>query len=123
MTDTVKSYLTAINEMSRQLLSQLDTQLENNASEKNQQSIASNEESQLTDELLANIAAERQSLVTKMFETFTQEKLSFELPLVNDMVSLDEQLTLKAQLNKQAIAEQMVKLRKSKKVKKLYQKY
>lgn len=123
MGDTVKFYLTAINDISRQLLSQFDIQLENNDSEKSQQSIATDEESKLTDELIANIAAERQSLITKMFETFTQEKLHVELPLVNDMVSLDEQLTVKAQRNKQEIAKQMVKLRNSKKVTKLYQQY
>jgi hypothetical protein len=121
--DSVQSSIIAINKASQQLLSQLETQLEANGSEKNQQSIVTNEESRLTDELLANIAAERQSLIAKLFEVYTQEQLSAELPLVNEMVSLDQQLTEKAQLNKQAIAEQMVKLQKSKKVTKLYQKY
>ncbi len=123
MADTVQSYLAAINDISRRLLSQLDAQLDNNASEKIQQGIASNDESQLTGELLENTAAERQSLIAKLFKNNTQEQLSTELQLVNDMVSLDQQLTTKAQLNKQAIAEQMVKLRNSKKVTKLYQKY
>jgi hypothetical protein len=120
--DTVQSYLAAINEISRQLLSQLDTQLENN-NENTQQTLVTNEESKLADKELKDTAAERQSIIAKLFEVYTQEQLGAELPLVNEMASLDQQLTAKAQLNKQAIAEQMLKLRNSKKVTKLYQKY
>ncbi|WP_085298124.1 hypothetical protein [Cognaticolwellia mytili] len=119
MIDSVQSCLLAINSLSKQLLSQL----EDNNSEESQQSIVTNEESQLTGELLANIAAERQSLIAELFKVYTQKQLSTELPLVNEMASLDQQLTEKAQLSKQAIAEKLLKLKGRKKVTKLYQKY
>ena len=72
---------------------------------------------------MASLVARRHTLIDLLFKTFTQEQLSIELQLVNEMVLLDNQLTSNSQRNKQALAAQVLKLKKSKKITSLYQKY
>jgi len=130
MPNKANTSLEAINELSRQLLSQLDIQRESaesgeqktvllNADEK---TVLDNNQ-QYSDEEMASLVARRHTLIDLLFKTFTQEQLSIELQLVNEMVLLDNQLTSSSQRNKQALAAQVLKLKKSKKITSLYQKY
>ena len=109
-------------------MSQLDVRIENTERDNSQKTIniASSENSdddQYTDQQLAKLVTERHALINQLFETYTQDQLSIELPLINELVSLDNQLTSKSQHNKKALAANILKLKKSKKVSKLYQRY
>ncbi len=127
----VKTSLEAIIKVSRQLLSQLDIQIKNSDSADlagNKSTLAANaskgmEKNPLTDEQLLGLVTERQSLITKLFEVHTQEQLNVQLPLINEMVLLDKQLTSKSQSHKISLAARVLKLKKSKKASNLYLKY
>ena len=131
MSNDVKSNLVTINELSRLLLSQFSIQREmtedkNVQQSKVQQPSSENspentEHSQFTDETLIDLVSERNTLIKQLFEMYTQVQLSAELPLINEMVSLDQQLTSKSLQKKQALSAQVLKLRKNKKVTNLYQ--
>jgi len=128
MSSNLMTNLKAINELSRLLLSQLDVRMKNTESDKAQQTLTvaypeTAENSQYTDEQLASLVTERQKLINQLFEMHTQEQLSVEQSLINEMVSLDKQLTSKSQRNKQVLAAQILKLKKIKKATHLYQKY
>jgi len=122
------SSLETINELSRLILSQINVRKENTERESSQKTLpeVSPEMTgnvQYTNERLAKLITERHTLIELLFETYTQEQLSLQLQLINEMVSLDNQLTSNSQRNRQALAEQVIKLKKSKKVTNLYQKY
>jgi len=138
MPSKVKASLEGINEVSRQILSLLDVQIESfDLNTRNEistdgviqeTSLIENtspdiEQDKITDKKLFSLLENRQSLITQLFEMYTQEQLSVELPLVNMMVDFDKQLIVKSQSNKQLLGVEMLKLQKSKKVKSLYQKY
>lgn len=118
--------LEAIIKVSRQLLSQLDIKMENAIAANNENvfnnNLAINAE-QLTDEELLSLLNVRHSLITQLFETYSQKQLSAELTMVNEIIILDEQLSLLSKNNKQVLAQQMSKLKKSNKVRDLYKKY
>jgi hypothetical protein len=125
--------ISAIIEVSRQLLSQLELQNNNTVTSNDENVLTDNlstnvEENQLVEqplssEALMSLLTKRQSLITQLFETYTQEQLSSELVLINEIVALDGQLTSLSQNNKVAIAQQVSKLKKSSKVRDLYKKY
>lgn len=130
MPNKANTSLEAINELSRQLLSQLDIQRESAESGEQKTVLLNADEKtvldnnlQYSDEEMASLVARRHTLIDLLFKTFTQEQLSIELQLVNEMVLLDNQLTSNSQRNKQALAAQVLKLKKSKKITSFYQKY
>lgn len=108
-------------------MAQLDVRIENTERDNSQQTLtvasSTNDTEQYSDQQLAKLVTERHALISQLFNTYTQEQLSVELPLINELVSLDNQLTSKSQHNKQTLAAKILKLKKSKKVSKLYQKY
>ncbi|MBU2925306.1 hypothetical protein Q4506_12970 [Colwellia sp. 4_MG-2023] len=128
MPNKLKTRLENIVEISRQALLQLEIQVKN--------TITSNDENILTDNLsinevqyqlnseqLLNLLAKRQALISQLFENYTQKQLSVELTMINEMITLDQKLTSLSQKNKQALATQVTKLKKSSKVRDLYNKY
>jgi hypothetical protein len=124
----MQNSLKDINEVSRQILSQLDLQQLNIESEANQKTIpvASPEtadSSQYSDEKLLSLVIERNDRINQLFEKYSQEQLNNELPLINEMLSFDRQLTSQSQLNKSALSNRVLTLRKSNKVANLYKKY
>jgi len=132
VSNDVKSSLEAINKLSRLLLLQFEIQREitednakgNKAQQPSTESLHEyTENSQFTDETLLNLVSERDVLIKQLFEMYTQEQLSGELPLINEMVSLDQQLASKSLQNKHLLSAQVLKLKKSKKVSNFYQKY
>jgi len=62
-------------------------------------------------------------LISELFEQNTKEDIANELTLVNEMVSLDGEITSKSQACKQMLSEQVIRLKKGKKVSKSYQQY
>jgi hypothetical protein len=123
--DCTKKRLEEINEVSRQLLSrilamQTDSQVfpqEHGLKNTKIQSI-DDENKELTE-----LTEKRQLLITDLFEQNTADSISSESELLQEMIALDSELTANAKLSKQAITEQMIKIKKSKKVTKSYQKY
>jgi hypothetical protein len=121
VTADTKESIERINDVSRQLLSCIQsvrTSLKpsNNKSIENTESLPSNKE-------LSELSTARQTLITHLFEHNATEDISSETVLLQEMLALDSELTANSTLSKQELAEQVVKLKKSKKVKKSYQKY
>ncbi len=128
MPSNITASLETINELSRLILLQLNIRIENAAHENSQQGLpdVSSEttgESTYTDEQLSKLVTERHNRIDLLFKTYPQVQLSGELPLINEMVSLDQDLTSKSQSNKQLLASQIIRLKNSKKVTNLYKKY
>ncbi len=127
MANSTKQALEKINEVSRQLLSRiLIVQSSIQEKPKAQDEPITNEPStneQITDHELTELMSKRQSLVNDLFEKSTAEEISLEITLLNEMIALDSELSSKSHACKQALAEQVIKLKKSKKVKKSYQQY
>lgn len=122
MTTDTKASIEKINDVSRQLLSCIQSVLISLQSSNNN-SPESKSEDPPSNKKLSDLSSTRQTLITRLFEQNTTEDLSSEIELLNEMVALDSQLTAKSTFSKQELAEQVVKLKKSKKVKKSYQKY
>jgi len=128
MPNKLKTRLKNIADISQQALLQLEIQVKNTITSNNENILTDNlsineEQYQLNNEKLLNLLTKRQSLITQLFESYTQKQLSVELTMINEMVALDEQLTSLSQNNKQALAAQVTKLKKSSKVRNLYNKY
>lgn len=127
MSDDIKGSLEQINDVSRQLLSRILTMY--NKSQENSSSInESNNNIAITDDAapeneLIELIANRDSLLHSLFEKNTREEISIELNLLNEMVELDSKLSNQSKAYKQMLAERVIKLKKSKKVSKSYQKY
>jgi hypothetical protein len=126
MANKLKASLNGIIDISQQLLSmlQLESDLTSNSDPVFTDHLSVNDQqNQLNEEQLRNLLSERQILISQLFEQYTQVQLSSELTMINEMVRLDKQLLLLSQNNKQYFALQLGKLKKSSKVKELYQKY
>ncbi|WP_159818338.1 hypothetical protein [Colwellia sp. 20A7] len=128
MPNKLKTRLENIVEISRQALLQLEIQVKNTITSNDENILTDNQsinevQYQLNSQQLLKLLAKRQSLISQLFENYTQKKLSVELTMINEMVALDEQLTSLSQNNKQALAAQVTKLKKSSKVRNLYNKY
>lgn len=123
VTGCTKKHLKEINEVSRQLLSRIlavQKDLQTSVQDlKSNEVISANKEN----EELTELMEKRQILITQLFEQNTAEKISSEPELLQDMIALDSELTASSQLCKQAITEQVIKIKKSKKITKSYQKY
>jgi len=127
VSNDIKSSLEKINEVSRQLLSRILTmynksqeKIQNSDEDLNDESTSDN---QTPGKQLTELMANRDSLIRNFFEQNTQEEISIELNLLNEMISLDAKLSKQSKAYKQLLAEQVIKLKKSKKVSKSYQKY
>lgn len=127
MPNNTKQLLEKINEVSRQLLSQiLDVQkktLESttiiNESDTNESEIDSSEK----DNKLIALMSNRDKQIRSLFKQKTTDEIALELSLLNEMVSLDNELSSESQACKKILAEHVIRLKKSKKVAKSYQKY
>jgi len=80
-------------------------------------------DSQITENKLTELMANRDNLIHDFFEQNTHEEISIEFNLLNEMLSLDSKLSSQSKAYKKLLAEQVIKLKKSKKVSKSYQKY
>lgn len=117
----LQSSLEEINTISRLLLTQLELQLE--TVDITPDSSTKSEQILLTNEQLLSLVSQRTTLITQLFDSYTQDKLSLELTLINEMVLLDKQLTAKSLNNKKVLGDKVIKLKKSQKVSKIYKQY
>jgi len=122
-----KQQLETINEVSRQLLSQILT-MQNKLKEIKTDINASNSDDSnpsglITDKELIELVATRHRLIHGLFEQNTHEDISKELNLLNEMIALDTELSKHFEVCKQISAEQIIGLKKRKKISKSYQKY
>jgi len=126
--------LEEVNQVSQQLLlrilsvqkeSQLATQdlvNKSRAATKNkEQQNKSNELDELDE--LSELMRKRDKLITTLFEENTKEEIAIEIKLLQDMISLDNKLSDQAEQFKKSLTEQVIKIKKGKKIKKSYQQY
>ena len=128
MSYSIKVSISAINDISRQLLSLFDIQIEkiNSGSLStsiDEDTITSSKEIQPEDKVIVDLVNKRHFLVNELFKSYSQDQISTEIIMINEMISLDEKLTSHSMKNKEILTEQILKLKKSKKVNSLYQKY
>lgn len=134
MIHDTKRLLQQINDISRQILSHIlsvENKIKENLSNQNNNN-QTTESSSLDRNLAQNniseeqeiskLMSQREQLINFLFEQKTQEEISAELDLLNEMASLDTQLTAHSLACKKALTEQLIKFKKSKKIKKSYQK-
>lgn len=122
MANDIKILLEKINKLSRQLLSRMHISQENiqkiSGDVEGSNSVESSAESQSM-----KLMSEREALIHLLFKQHGTEEIKSELSLLNKMVSLDEELTSKAQACKKTLSEQVIRLKKGRKVSQSYQKY
>lgn len=121
MSNKVKYSLEAINNVSKLLLSQLDIQII--MVENTHNSAIDTDKNIFKNDVLLSLVDERKALIGQLFDEYSQDDLSPQLVLINEMVSLDTQLKLKSQHHKKILGEQVIKLKKSKKISNIYKKY
>jgi len=124
---STKSKLEKINNVSRQLLSRIlsvrNKALENTVMISESSGDESNSDELLTEHAFTELMSEREGLIKSLFKEKTTSDITQELTLLNEMVALDNELSSQSKACKQILAEQVIRLKKSKKVSKSYQKY
>jgi hypothetical protein len=125
VTNHTKRFIEQINDISRQLLSRIL------ATQKNvqllPQELASEvTETQLTDKKnkeLLKLMDQRQKLISALFKQNSSEDIGTQPKLLQEMISLDNELTANAELSQKAVSALIIEIKKSKKIIKNYQKY
>jgi hypothetical protein len=118
----IKILLEKINKLSRQLLSRMHIAQEN--IQKNSGDVeGSNSVESSTESQSMKLIYERETLIHLLFKQHGAEEIKLELSLLNKMVSLDAELTSKAQVCKKTLSEQVIRLKKGRKASQSYQKY
>jgi hypothetical protein len=122
VTTGVKQALININDLSRQLLSCMlsGQEVSQKKTDTQEHPAAVNT---VTDKILTELLSQREGLIKDLFEQNTTQDIALALTLVNEMLALDAELAHKAQTCKQALAEQVLQLKKSVKVTQSYQEY
>jgi predicted nucleic acid-binding protein len=122
VTTGVKQALININDLSRQLLSCMlsGQEVSQEKTDTQEHPAAVNT---VTDKELTELLSQREGLIRDLFEQNTTQDIALALTLVNEMLALDAELARKAQTCKQALAEQVLQLKKSVKVTQSYQEY
>ncbi|MDP7591837.1 MAG: hypothetical protein QF552_03915 [Litorilituus sp.] len=131
MADSVKKALVEINTLSRQLLSRIsDVQQSLNSSDDNSsddnssdEKVTSDKPANINDGELNSLILQRQTLITQLFENNSTKLIQAELPLLNELVTLDAVLSSTSQGCKNFLAQQVIKLKKNHKMANSYQKY
>ena len=130
MTRIIKEALEEINKVSRHLLSclltvkkslQENTSIVDSSKPAALNNTANNKE--VSQEYIEQLISERDTLIRALFTQYDKEALSVEAILLNQMVSLDSDITTHSSVCKKALSEQVIKLKKGKKVSKKYQQY
>lgn len=129
MPSDTKKAIEEINELSRQLLSRIIA-----AQEKAEESTTgidtttlegeeSKSENSILDKELAKLMSVRDELIRDLFAQSKTDELEQELNRLNEMASLDSELLAQSQACKNALAKQVIKLKKGEKASKSYQGY
>lgn len=142
MAKEIKQSLEEINQISRQLLSRLlsvDKEIKESKTivkkseldklkSKNSDPNKSTDEKVKQDSLitydeLTQLTEQREKLIHQLFKQNSKEDLSQEHLLLNELLSLDSDITNYSTICKKALTEQMIRFKKSQSVSKSYQKY
>jgi hypothetical protein len=126
VTDSVIKSLTRINNISRQLLSRIqDLHADLQAPSQNQadEDDVNNSGEMIVDTELKELMLSRQRLITELFEQHALAEITAQHLLANEMKSLDGELLNLSQLYKHVLAEQVINIKKRKKVATSYKKY
>ena len=113
MLSLVRKDIEKINNLSKQLLLDVERLTD-------EQNDVENISHTNTEHNLSSLISERHALVIKLFEAHSLEQLSTEIGLINEMLSFDEQLTAKLTARKKVLAQEVIKMKKSKKIKDIY---
>ena len=125
MGNNTKKSIEKINHVSRLLLSRILVMQTDSYVLTQGQDLKKTEIQSIDDENeeLTKLMEKRRVLITTLFEQNPADHISSESELLQEMIALDSELTATAKLSKQVITEQMIKIKKSKKITKSYQKY
>lgn len=126
MSNKIKQSLEKINSISRQLVSRLlsvQQKIKEETIVNDSNKDKTNTDDLITDDELTKLITQREDLIQHVFEQNTKNEIAVELTLLNEMVLLDNEISTHSTSCKNALAEQVIRLKKSKKVKKSYQKY
>ena len=130
MSSSTKFKLEKINNVSRQLLSQLSylEEFQKNIPNELQHppptsQTESSAEGDIANKALTDLMSERHTLITSLFENHSSKEINADLILVNEMSTLDNELMSKSKAHKKTIADQVLKIKNSTKVTQFYQKY
>ncbi len=125
MTNNVNAAINEINDISRQLLSRILAVLKKIEQKTEQSSPNASHENtdEITENELSALMSQRQKLINNLFNHYSQQELSNESDLLNQMSALDKKLSTSSQTCKQALANQIIKLKKRDQVTQSYQKY
>jgi hypothetical protein len=125
VSDDIKGSLEQINDVSRQLLSRILVMQKNPQEPLQEQDFKNTKIQSINDENkeLIELTEKRQILITNLFEQNSVDSISSEVDVLQEMITLDSELTANAKLSKKVITEQVIKIKKSKKITKSYQKY
>ena len=127
MSKVTKQAIEQINKISRQLLSRIlsmqNKALENSVMISESRGDESNSNELLTEHALTELMSQRETLIKSLFKENPTSDITQEHILLNEMVSLDNELSSESKACKQILAKQVIRLKKSKKVSKSYQKY
>ena len=119
MLKNTKQSLEQINEISRQILSRI-LEIQVNLKTVN---LAKDDDTSEEQSDINKLMENRQELISCFFEQHSAEDISAEKLLINKLYQLDQELASASNSCKQSIMEQVIKLKKSNKVTKSYQKY
>lgn len=122
----VKESLIEINKLSRQILSRIEI-IHGQVQEDHQKESINKTDSIPSEPSIETelnvLLVNRQHLITQLFEQFKLEEIKEQSILLSELTSLDTELSQRSQLCKNALAAQVIKLKKSKKVANSYKKY
>lgn len=126
MPSETKKLLEQINEVSRQILSHVlavQNTVRNNTTMVNElEGEEPDSDEFMSEYALTELMSKRESLIHSLFKQ-KNEEVAHEQDLLNEMLLLDSDLLNKSQACKETLAGQVIRLKKSKKVSKSYQKY
>lgn len=126
MPNESKKLLEQINEVSRQILSHVlavQNTVRNNTTMVNElEGKEPDSDEFMSEYALTELMSKRESLIHSLFKQ-KNEEVAHEQDLLNEMLLLDSDLLNKSQACKETLAGQVIRLKKSKKVSKSYQKY
>jgi hypothetical protein len=120
--NNTKIAIKQINDVSRQLLSRIQSVQKNS---QNTHDLAETSEEKISKEIsqLPELMSQRKELITNFFSHFSSIDISSEQALLIEMTSLDNELTSQSKTCKNIITEQIIKLKNSTKIIKSYKKY
>ncbi len=118
MGNNTKKSIQQINDVSRQILSRILVMQTDSQVFSQEHGLKNTKIQSIDDENkeLTELTEKRKILITNLFEQNTIDNISSESDLLQEMIALDSELTANAKLSKQVITEQVIKVKKSKKI-------